>query len=81
MTMQGNGQFSYRHLFEPNVFGISRYWLQEDLVSNGQIRLRNFTRTLHLKGSPLPCYLLMEYELWSQQLKLGEYLFSIEIDH
>lgn len=81
MTMQGNGQFSYRQLFEPNVFGISRYWLQEDLIATSQIRLRNFTRSLHLKGSPLPCYLLMEYELWSQHLKLGDYTFSIEIEH
>lgn len=81
MTMQGNGQFSYRHLFEPRVFGISRYWLQEDLTSMGQIRLRNFTRSLHVKGGSHPCYVLLEYELWSQQLKLNEYTFSIEMEH
>lgn len=82
LTMQGNGQFSYRHLFEPGVFGISRFWLQENLLTpSGQIRLRNFTRNLHVKGNPLPCYLLLEYELWSQQLKLGDYQVSIEIHH
>jgi len=81
MTMQGNGQFSFRHLFEPNVFGTSRYWLQDDLSNSGQVRLRNFTRNLHVKGSPLPRYLLLEYELWSNQLKLGDYNFSVEIDH
>lgn len=81
LTMQGNGQFSYRHLFEPGVFGISRYWLQEDFSTNGQARLRNFTRTLHVKGSPLPCYVVLEYELWSQHLKLGEYTFILEIEH
>ena len=81
MTMQGNGQFSYRHLFEPSVFGISRYWLQDTLAPSHQIRLRNFTRNLHLKGNPLPSYLLLEYELWSQSLKLGDYTFTVEIDH
>lgn len=81
MTMQGNGQFSYRHLFEPSVFGSSRYWLQEDITSSGQMRLRNFTRILHVKGSPMPCYLLLEYELWSQDLKLSDYTLSIELDH
>lgn len=81
MTMQGNGQFSFRHLFEPNVFGMSRYWLQDPLTLNRQIRLRNFTRNLHVKGSPLPCCLLLEYELWSHQLKLGDYSLNVEIEH
>jgi hypothetical protein len=81
MTMQGNGQFSFRHLFEPSVFGISRYWLQDGLNTSDQMRLRNFTRNLHVKGQPLPWYVLLEYELWSNQLKLGDYSFSIEIEH
>lgn len=81
MTMQGNGQFSYRHLFEPGVFGITRYWLQESNSPSEEIRLRNFTRNLHVKGNPLPCYVLLEYELWAQQLKLGDYTLSFEIQH
>lgn len=82
LTMQGNGQFSYRHLFEPGVFGISRFWLQDNPFNPvGQMRCRNFTRHLHIKGNPLPNYLLLEYELWSHDLKLGEYLLNIEIQH
>lgn len=81
ITMQGNGQFSYRHRFEPNVFGTSRYWLQNMLAPSGQFQLRNFTRNLHVKGTPHPWYLLLEYELWSQQLKLGDYRLSVEIEH
>jgi hypothetical protein len=80
ITMQGNGQFSYRHLFEPNVFGVSRFWLQNTATPSGLFRLRNFTRNLHVKGNPFPRYLLLEYELWAQQLKLGDYEFSVEID-
>jgi hypothetical protein len=80
MTMQGNGQFSYRHLFEPHVFGVSRYWLQtQSAQQSQQFRLRNFTRHLHVKGHPTPCHLLMEYELWSEQLCLGQYVLDLEI--
>lgn len=82
ITMQGNGPFSYRHLFEPGVYGLSRYWLHNDaLIPDGQFRLRNFTRNLHLKGSPLPRFLLLEYELWSEQLLLGQYMLNLEIQH
>jgi hypothetical protein len=80
--MQGNGQFSYRHLFEPSVYGVSRFWLQDNELRFGrQMRFRNFTRNLHVKGSPLPRFLLLEYELWSEQLKLGDYLLNLEIHH
>ncbi len=78
-TMQGNGQFSYRHWFEPHVFGISRYWLQDGAATNRQVQLRNFTRFLHVKGHPLPRYVMLEYELWCHQLKLGDYSFSVEL--
>ncbi len=82
MTMQGNGQFSYRHLFEPGVLGLSRYFLQDEAVyPNREFRLRNFTRHLHVKGNPLPSYLLLEYELRCDRLQLGQYTFSLEIHH
>lgn len=81
MTMQGNGQFSYRHLFEPGVLGLSRYFLQDDLQPNREFRLRNFTRNLHMKGNPLPSYLLLEYELRCDRLQLGQYTLSLEIHH
>ncbi|HEY9616448.1 MAG TPA: hypothetical protein V6C64_06395 [Microcoleaceae cyanobacterium] len=80
LTMQGNGRFSYRHLFQLNMFGLSRYWLAaDDHQPIEQFRLRNFTRFLHLKGNSLPRFLMLEYELWSDQESLGSYLFTLEI--
>lgn len=82
MTMQGNGQFNYRHLFEPGVSGLSRYFLQDDAMHpNREFRLRNFTRNLHVKGNPLPSYLLLEYELRCDRLLLGQYTLSLDIHH
>lgn len=82
MTMQGNGKYCYRHVWERGVYGICRYWLQNDsLTLHHQLRLRNFTRELRLEGRPLPDYLRLEYELWSQQLQLGHYVMELEIHH
>jgi hypothetical protein len=80
MTMQGNGKFSYRHFWEQGVYGLSRYWLQEsDLRENHQIRLRNFTRSLYLKGRTVPSHLRVEYELWTHQVQIGHYVMNVEI--
>jgi hypothetical protein len=80
MTMQGNGAFSYRHFWERGVYGLSRYWLQtSDVTENNQIRLRNFTRSLFLKGKKLPTHLRVEYELWTDQLQIGHYVMNVEI--
>lgn len=82
MTMQGNGKLSYRHLWENRMYGLSRYWLQnESFKGFSQMRLRNFTRSLTLTGSPLPDYLRLEYELWSDKLQLGRYVLDLEIHH
>lgn len=82
LTMQGNGQYSFRHAFEPGVYGTSRFWLQDDHLDLGaQMRLRNFTRFLHLKGNPLPRFLILEYELWAANLRLGEYRLDLEVHH
>jgi hypothetical protein len=82
MTMQGDGNFSYRHAWEPGVYGLSRYWLQHSQSANGeQLRLRNFTRSLTLTGKPLPHHLRLEYELWSDTLRLGHYVLNLEIHH
>jgi len=81
MTMQGNGKFSYRHFWERGVYGLSRYWLQETtMIENRQIRMRNFTRSLELKGKKLPSHLRVEYELWSSDLQIGHYVMNVEID-
>lgn len=85
MTMQGNGKFSYRHIWERGVYGVSRYWLQnEDLTQSEQMRLQNYTRSLDLKGasaSALPHHLRLEYELWSGRLRLGHYVLNLDIHH
>lgn len=82
MTMQGNGNFSYRHLWERCMYGVSRYWLQNDgREGHGQLRMRNYTRRLRLIGRPVPEHLRLEYELWSQNLQLGRYILNLEIHH
>jgi hypothetical protein len=81
MTMQGNNQLSYRHFWEPGVYGLNRYWLQQELHSREQLRLRNYTRSLTLTGNPLPNHLRIEYELWSYKLQLGKYVLNLEIQH
>ena len=82
MTMQGQGKYSYRHLWQQGMYGLSRYYLQTDLQAMaGQLRLRNFTRKLELVGHPLPEYVRLEYELWSENLQMGRYVLSLEIHH
>jgi hypothetical protein len=82
MTMQGDGLLSYRHFWEQGVYGISRYWLPtESIPAHEQIRLRNFTRHLKMTGHPLPESLRIEYELWSQKIRLGHYILNLEIKH
>ncbi|MBF2077837.1 MAG: hypothetical protein IGR76_04780 [Synechococcales cyanobacterium T60_A2020_003] len=82
MTMQGNGISSYRHYWEQGVYGISRYWLQDpDLPQNGQLRLRNYTRSLLLFNNPTPQHLRIEYELWAENLQMGRYVLDLEIQH
>ncbi len=81
-TMQGQGQLGYRHFWEQGVYGVSRFWLQRDrLETRGSLRLRNFTRHLELSGRPLPHSLRVEYELWSDKLRMGRYVLSLEIHH
>lgn len=82
MTMQGNGKFGYRHLWERGMYGISRYWLQSDLSpEKNQMRLRNYTRNLTVTGEKLPEHLRLEYELWAEKVRLGRYVLNLEIHH
>ena len=82
MTMQGNTKYSYRHLWQKGMYGISRHYLQTDSETiPRQFRMRNFTRNLELGGSPFPSYFRLEYELWSEKLQLGRYVLSLEIHH
>lgn len=80
MTMQANGQLSYRHFWERGVYGQSCYWLQsESLQDNYQMRLRNFTRRLILVGRSSPQQLRVEYELWSEKVQLGQYILNLDL--
>lgn len=80
LTMQSNGQFSYRHWFERGIYGMSRYWLQdEELAQGGQMRLRNFTRQLQLDGSPVPTRIHLDYELWANRVSLGSYSLDVKL--
>ncbi len=82
MTMQSNGSFSYRHWLERGIYGMSRYWLQDDsLGQGGQVRLRNFTRQLEFSGDPMPTSLSVEYELWANRVQMGRYALNLEIHH
>ncbi|MBZ8180161.1 MAG: hypothetical protein SAL07_04615 [Oscillatoria sp. PMC 1051.18] len=82
MTMQGNANLGYRHFWEPGVYGISRYWLHgTDTKENGSFRLRNYTRSLRLEGRPLPESMRLEYELWSEKVRVGHYVLYLEIHH
>ncbi len=82
MTMQSNGKFSYRHWLERGIYGMSRYWLQDEaLGQGGQVRLRNFTRHLSFTGDPLPTHLAVEYELWANRVPMGRYQLNLQIHH
>jgi len=83
MTMQGNGHFSYRHLWQKGMYGLSRYYLNGGASGSlpNQIRLRNFTRDLTVVGCALPESLRLEYELWSEKVRLGHYVLLLEIHH
>lgn len=80
MTMQGNGAFGYRHLWERGVYGFSRYWIHSESASeNGQLCLRNFARSLTVEGTEVPELVRVEYELWSGKLQMGRYVLNLEI--
>jgi hypothetical protein len=82
LTMQGDRRFSYRHLWERGIYGLSRFWLQgEEEIGNSALRLRNFTRDLTLEGRSLPRSLRVDYELWTANLQLGRYILNLEIRH
>ncbi|MBP0022018.1 MAG: hypothetical protein J7647_31235 [Cyanobacteria bacterium SBLK] len=80
MTMQGQGKLGYRHFWEKDRYGTSRYWLHGDTVDrNGSLQLKNFTHRLHLSSRGLPHRLHLEYQLYSGDLQLGEYILDLEI--
>ena len=80
LTMQGNGNLSYRHHWERGLYGLSRFSLHSNtLRQNRPLCLRNFTRDLSFRGYPHPTELRVEYELWSEHSQIGLYVLSLEI--
>jgi hypothetical protein len=81
MTMQSNGRLSYRHFWERGIYGVSRYCLNTSLDRpNQSLRFRNFTRCLKVDNDPFPKNLNIQYEMWSKNVKLGSYIFNLNIE-
>ena len=81
MTMQSNSRFSYRHFWERGVYGISRYCLNADPNQPSKsVRFRNFTRYLEVENDPFPKNLRIEYEMWSDKVRLGSYILHLDIE-
>lgn len=81
MTMQSDGELSYRHFWERGVYGTSRYCLNTAVnLPNQVIHCQNFTRCLQVDGEDRPRNVRIEYELWTAKLRLGTYLMHLEID-
>jgi hypothetical protein len=82
MTYQGHGQVNYRHFWQEGGYGRTRYWLPNGSSQHNEpIRLHNFTRSLILKGDPMPEQLRVEYELLAGDVQLGSYILNLEIKH
>lgn len=81
LTKQNQEGLNYRYFWEQGVYGVNRYWLNDlSNEENYNFRLRNFTRSLTLKGNPLPQSLRIDYELWSDRVNLGHYILYLEIN-
>lgn len=82
MTMQGNGNLSYRHYWENGKSGINRYWIQQDTIAHShQLQLRNFTHSIELHNPSFPSELHLDYELWSAHTRMGRYIMQLRIEN
>ncbi len=80
MTVQSNDKLNYRHCWSLGVHSISRYWLNgKSHPQNKSLHLQNFTKSLTLEGNCFPQNLRIEYQLWSDQVSLGNYVLHLEI--
>lgn len=80
LTMQSNNKLSYRHFWETGIYGVSRYCLNNSPGQPGEsLRLRNFTRYLKVEQDIYPQSVRIEYEMWSDKLKLGTYILHLDI--
>ena len=68
MTMQSDGQLSYRHFWERGIYGSSQYCLNTDLNRPNQLlRFQNFTTYLQVENNPYPRSVRIGYELWGSK--------------
>ena len=79
LTMQSNNKLSYRHFWEKGIYGISRYCLNNSPEQPSSLRFRNFTRHLKVEQDTYPQSVRIEYEMWSDKLKLGSYILHLDI--
>ena len=80
LTAQGNASLSYRHLWERQAIGKTRYWLRNSgTKGNQQMRLQNYTHALDLAGDPYPARLRLEYDLRADRVALGRYVLNLEV--
>jgi len=79
LTMQGDGQSHFRHLFKPGATGSSHFWVGEQ-----RLDVANFTRALRIdyasRTSKIPRQVYLEYELWLSHQRLGVYHLDAKID-
>lgn len=83
MTQQNRHSVNYRHFWERGIYGKSRYWINTDVDSNNQqnyLHFSNFTRSLTFVNKSTLKSLRLEYELWSNDLNLGNYILHLEIN-
>jgi len=82
MTMQGQGNYSYRHHWEKGRPSRSYFWFNtQDGQEKHSFRVANFTQRLLLQGNTLPKLVHLDYELGLKPVLLGKYSLSLEIYH
>jgi uncharacterized beta-barrel protein YwiB (DUF1934 family) len=79
LTMQGDGQSHFRHLFKPGATGSSHFWVGEQ-----RLDVANFTRSLGIDYQPgsrrAPRRVQVIYELWLAHQRLGVYELDAKIE-
>lgn len=83
LTMQSNNNLSYRHFWEKGIYGVSRYSLNNSVDEPSKsLSFSNFTRCLKVERDidNCPTSLRIDYEMWSEENRLGSYVLHLEID-
>ena len=79
LTMQSDNKLSYRHFWEKGIYGVSRYCLNSSAEQPSILQFRNFTRYLKVEQDDCLRNVRIEYEMWSDKLKLGSYILHLDV--